>query len=138
MPAGTVVNYSLWNSSQVITYSAGDTETVYPYKRKYALSDDGLNFKVPDLRNMSIRALRYSDSTSDSERITQGPGGYQNQQIRAHKHGLDLTLGDDNNGNFIDNSNNPSDMGHYITETDDYGGAETRGNNAGMIPQIII
>lgn len=149
MQTGTVVTYALWNSSQTITYAEDDIETIYPYKGFFALSDDGLNFKVPDLRNLSVRALRYSDSTTDDTRITQGAGGYQLQSIRKHNHNINTS----NSGGSSSDTTDPvrsslegtintrggegSDktISQYI---DPAGSIETRATNIGLIPLIII
>lgn len=148
MPVGEVVTYTQWNSSQSIEYLKEDDisglntvitrKTVYPYKGFYALSDDGTKFKVPDKRNRFIRALKNMDSTTDTERLTQLAGGYQVDSFLRHTH-------------FSDNSNNVSGFGKPTTGNDptegawlETGGAsaasgiETRGENDGMYPLIII
>lgn len=145
MPAGEVVTYTQWGSSQSVIYLIEDDQTgndkphgyktVYPFKGFFALSDDSTKFKIPDLRNRFIRAL---NGSVDSERITQGAGGYQIDSFLKHFH-------------WMDNSNNVAGYGKPTTGNDPtegpwletYGaggasGLETRGENIGMFPLIII
>lgn len=140
MPAGVVVSYTLWNSSTTI-----DSIILYPYRGKYALSDDTLNFRVPDFRNRMVRGIKYSDDSSDSERIVQGAGGFQNQNIKAHNH----TIATSNSDRSDDDNADPvrAGLGGTVNtrggEGDDntigeFGGLETVPSNNGMIPLVII
>lgn len=146
MPAGEVVNYTQWNSSQTIDYVLCDdqngndevygTKTVYPYKGFYALSDDGTKFRVPDLRNKFIRALRDTTGTiDDTERVTQLAGGYQVDQFKKHPHNVPTSQGESGVGKFV-SGNNASEADQVFTEWS--GGNETRGENIAMFPLIII
>lgn len=146
MPSGEVVTYTQWNSSQLINYLIEDdqvgnnqvhsTKLVYPFKGFFALSNDGTKFRIPDLRNKFIRSL--SNVSPDPERVTQGAGGYQVDSLLRHFH-------------WFNNSNNVGGYGKATTGNDptegpwlETGGAsaasgnETRGENIGMIPLIII
>lgn len=140
MPAGAVVSYTLWNSSTTV-----DGETIFHYRGKYALSDDTLHFRVPDFRNRMVRGLRYSDATSDSERLVQGAGGFQNENIKAHNH----TIATSNSDRSDDDNADPvrSGLGGTVNtrggEGDsntigEFGGLETVPSNNGMIPLVII
>lgn len=145
MPVGEVVTYTVWNQSVAIPYVFEDTQagtdqiieskTVTPNKAYFALSDDGTHFRVPDLRNKFIRALRFTNGFSDDERYTQGAGGYQIDQFKKHNHQSD-------NSNNVGGFGKPT-TGNDATEgpwliTGGTGWTETRGENIGQIPLIII
>lgn len=131
MQVGTVISYATYAASQVI-----NGVTVFPNKGKFAISNDGTHFKLPDLRNSSVRFLRYSDGTTDTERITQGAGGYQHFEIQSHDHPFVVKQGDDNNGLFYDDSSSHK-LPDVIYRTGFTGGIETRQLNNAQIPLII-
>ena len=146
MPTGEVVSYTQWNSSQTVDYVFYDTQdgddevygtkTVYPYKGFFALSDDGTKFRVPDLRNRFIRSLRDTSGTiTDTERVTQLAGGYQIDQFKKHPHNVNTSEGQEGVGKFT-TGNNASEPDQVFTKMS--GGNETRGENIGMFPLIII
>jgi hypothetical protein len=146
MPVGEVVTYTQWNSNQTVDYIVADdqsgndqviaTKVVYPYKGYFALSDDGTKFKVPDLRNRFIRALsNTSDSTPDPFRVTQLAGGYQVDSFTKHSHNVDTSQGEDGVGKFTTGNNADEPEVVYTKAT---GNSETRGENVGMFPLIII
>lgn len=148
MPTGTVVDYTTWGAAVTMEYTKWDkvgltdvdaeTKVVYPNKCLFALSGDGSKFKVPDLRNMFIRALKNSDGSSDSERYSPAVGSYQIDSFRKHSHkALNLSKYKTKHDGFDDVSlqTPPNDTVVNIGGT---GGTETRGENAGLIPQIIF
>ena len=146
MPTGEVVTYTQWNSSQTIDYVLCDdqdsddsvygTKTVYPYKGFYALSDDGTKFRVPDLRNKFVRALRdITGTVTDTERVTQLAGGYQVDQFKKHPHNVNTSQGQEGVGKFT-TGNNADEPDQVFTNWS--GGNETRGENIGMFPLVII
>ena len=123
---GTVLDYTTWATTQTI-----DGVAVAINKGKFALKGDGLKFKVPDLRNLSIRAL--NGTGTDTERRSQGPGGYQYNDVQPHKHGSGIyKIG--TAGHFSYGSGG----GWILGTTDNSGGLETRPSNIGLIPLIII
>lgn len=148
LEVGQVVTFAQWNSSVVI-----NGITLYPYKGFFALSDDGLSFKVPDWRNKSIRALKDSNLTADAERLQQGAGGLQNEAIGPHRHFV-ANVHSDTTGEALDATKYLDAQGEVngdfkytlhgnstaptigLTSTGN-GGIETRGINIGMIPLII-
>lgn len=150
MPAGSVVSYAVWAQSQVI-----NGITIYPNKGKFAISNDGLSIKLPDWRNMSMRALRYSDNTADTERISQGSGGLQNQAVQKHQH-FTINNHSDSTGNgltalnYLTFQGEKAGIGDFkytlfasndlptLGLTSEGQGPETRGINYGLIPMIII
>lgn len=145
MPAGSVVTYLVWNSGFNVQDSAGViNDIVNPYKGFYAISPDGLSFKVPDLRNRFIRGLANSTGSADVERMTNGAGGFQWQSIRQHNHSINTT--DSNNsgaagadpvrGSITGSVNTRGGFGAGKT-IGQYGLTETRPVNIGMIPLII-
>lgn len=146
MPVGEVVTYSQWGSSQTVDYILEDdqignnqvvgTKVVYPYKGYFALSNDGTKFKVPDLRDRFIRGLsNTTDSTPDPSRVTQLAGGYQVDSFTKHSHNVDTSIGDEGVGKFTTGSGASEPAVVYTKST---GGSETRSENIGMFPLIII
>lgn len=138
METGTVVTYTQWNSSVEI-----DGETVFPYKGFFGLSPDSSHFRVPDLRNMMIRGL--NGITTDSERLTQGPGGLQLQEQKRHGHSIATT----NSANSFSDTADPirGSLGGTVNTRGqagdsntigEFGGLETRPTNVGLIPLIIL
>jgi hypothetical protein len=126
MESGTVVDYTTWAQTTVIL-----GVTYYKNRAKFALSGDGTMFKVPDLKNLFIRAL--NGTGSDSQRITQGPGGMQRQDLMPHKHGTNIANTNNGTGFTFGGGGVPGRIG----TTTDFDGAETRPTNAGLIPMII-
>ncbi|MES2428248.1 MAG: hypothetical protein V4560_14810 [Bacteroidota bacterium] len=116
MQVGTIATYAQATSSD--------------YNGYYAISLDGLNFKVPDLRNRFVRAL--NGTGTDTERVTQGPGGYQEMQLQAHTHTYTKTISGNSYGD------NSTDQADQTATTSSTGGIETRPKNIGLIPLIII
>lgn len=149
MPVGEVVTYTQWNSTQTITYLTEDdvsglngvwgTKTVYPYKGFFAISNDGTKFKIPDLRNKFIRALsNTTDSTPDPLRATQLAGGYQIDAFLKHEH---RSNNSNNVGGFgKPTTGNDPQEGPWLVTGGAAGadGSETRPENIGMFPLIII
>lgn len=81
------VTYTQYNSSTNILVGSA-LKTKYPYKGFFAVDTGAGTFKVPDMRNMSVRTLKYFDGTSDSTRLSQGGGGFQSEEIIEHNHEL--------------------------------------------------
>jgi hypothetical protein len=138
--SGVVKTYTQWAATATVNGVAG----VSINKGFFALSNDGLKFKVPDLRNKFVRGLKNNLGT-DTERVENKPGGYQDSMFKEHGHDL-LTGGDgtpaDPGKTLIRQSYNgdgytsgASSLGPYVEEV---GGVETRGENIGLIPMIII
>lgn len=134
----TTVTEAQWASSVVV-----DGKTIYPYKGFFARDDVAGTIRVPDDRNRFVRALLAD--TGDSERQTQGAGGYQIDKFKEHSHDV-ITTGDQagvDPGRSLQRADNPGDgysegasvTGPYIEEA---GGAETRPENTGLIPLICI
>lgn len=140
LPSADVVNETLWATSQLITYIAnGDAsvqeqKTVYPYKGLFARTDTGTpTIRVPDMRNMHVRALKYLDTTSDTQRIVNKPGGYQVDTFKSHTH-KEALWNESGNSNLASGGNH--NEGTYAVKA--AGGTETRGENQGFIPLLII
>lgn len=115
---------------QVGTIATYAQATSTDYNGYYAISLDGLSFKVPDLRNMFIRAL--NGTGTDTERVTQGPGGYQEMDLQAHAHEYVKTVAGNSYGD------DSTDQADSTVLTGSTGGLETRPKNIGLIPLIII
>jgi hypothetical protein len=87
LPEEMKVSYTDWNHSQSVVIG-GVTKFYSKNKGKFAIDTINGKFKFPDARAMSFRALLQFDGTTDSERLSQGSGGLQTQQIISHDHGL--------------------------------------------------
>jgi len=142
LQVGQVLTYVQWASTVLIDGVAKEV-----YKGFFALSGDGTKFKVPDLRNRSIRALRYSDNTVDADRYGTKGGGYQHDQNKAHGHRVNTGggAGSANPGrSLVRQSYNGDTYGAEGTGTSSWGpyievvgGTEVRNINIGLVPQII-
>jgi len=143
MPSGLVKTYTQWAA----TATVNGVTNVPINKGFFAISNDGLNFKVPDLRNKTIRALKNNGGT-DTERVANIAGGYQDGMIKAHSHrvnttgnqsgvdpGLALQRSSMNGDGYDTSGTGLGSLGPYIESV---GGIETRVENIGLIPMIII
>lgn len=82
-----IVTYAEWNTTQSKTI--GDITRVYYVNRgKVAVDTVAGKLKVPDLRGQSFRVLSNYTGITDTERMTQGPGGRQAFEVAKHKHGI--------------------------------------------------
>lgn len=130
--AGEVVNETTWQTSQVI-----DGITTYPNKGKWMR--EGLNFRPPDMRSMTIKGLSATDGTVTG-------GRYENQATLAHYH----FIANDQDGGTPYLSTNHSTGGNLgygfngsNTVPDKYrtssvGGSQNIVNNIGQYPLICI
>jgi hypothetical protein len=140
-----------WNETQ--TYEAGRQYkngipligsgtiiTYYKNRGKYVVDDiSTMTFRVPDERGQSFRVLKDFDGTTDPERMTQGAGGRQAQEILKHRHHLHHGRGGDidnniNGGAWITPDVNPLDD-EQVREA---GGIENRVDNTGKYALIYI
>lgn len=125
-----------WGYAQVI-----DGKTVYPYKGFFARDDVAATptIRVPDDRNRFIRALLAD--TGDTDRTTQGAGGYQVDSVGDFSADVTLTkgfsyTGSPNNTIVGNGSNTPQSK--VIAMTFDTGYSQTKPENIGMIPLLCI
>lgn len=130
-----------WGFSQVV-----DGETIYPNKGKFARDDVGGTIRVPDDRDRAMIALKNTDGSSDSERVSQGAGGFQQNKFKQHYHesGTETHTPSE----FRRGAVHPIRAwpGSAITtnfqaSTDDAkvgGGVKTRMDNTGMLPLLIV
>lgn len=129
LPAGAVVNYTTWNTSQVL-----DGVTRYPYKGFFARDDGAGTFRVPDIRTQTFKALSATDGSINA-------GRYENQEMLAHNHNLRggfIYGGYDGGGNQfwrIRNLTDPYSTDEVIEEN---GGSDNIVNNIGLYPLICI
>lgn len=153
LPPGQVVTEVQWASSVTIN---GDTK--YPYKGFWARDDLNGTFRVPDDRGKTERAL-LSDS-GDTERVTQGPGGFQN--AKTSMKGVTIGIRDGSGGSSTgtisgtgfsgQDSYKTTPNGGFITENagtqyhirfnnsgDGFSGTdENRNDNTGKIPLVVV
>lgn len=147
---GLVVTEAVWAGFTIDTLTG---DTIYPYKSFFARDNVGGTIRVPDDRNKSIRSLLAD--TGDTDRATQGPGGYQHYRtgMKAVKVGVrdgaggssTGTLsgtgfsGQDNYSSFITENGSTQNHIRFNNASDAYTGAnETRSSNVGLIPLIRI
>ncbi len=141
LPTGNVLDYTTWALSQTVTHLQNEdgtvqaTKTVYPNKGMFARNDVSGKFKVPDMRNMFIRALTSVTGGADSERLQSKPGGYQIDALMSHTHKIGGLWNETGGGNPAGGSTFNETPNFVIKKT---GGAETRGENIGLLPQIGI
>jgi len=142
LPFMNTVTYTQFNAVIVV-----DGDNTFAYRGFFAVSNDNLKFKVPDLRNTSIRALKFLDNTVDAQRTTQKSGGYQHNTNKSHGHYM--FGGPDNNGNpyAAGGHSTGGNLGYGIWGTNGLpnskltgpsGGIEARSNNIGQIPLVIF
>lgn len=82
-----IVTYAEWNLS--VNKTIGDITRTYFYNRgKVAVDIVAGKLKVPDLRGQSFRVLSNYTGITDTERMSQGPGGRQAFEVAKHKHGI--------------------------------------------------
>lgn len=126
MNANATTDYATWAASTTV-----DSKVVYPNKGQFAVDLVNTKFKVPDLRNQFIRALKMD---TDAERLVNEPGGFQIEKFKSHKHGLDVPPNASAGGlNPYMRGNDSGDA-----ETKAAGGTETRPDNIGLIPLIVL
>lgn len=147
LPLITTVTYAQFDSVTNILNEIGYSENVQTYKGYFAISNDNTKFKVPDLRNKSIRFLKYLDNTNDIDRVTQKSGGYQHDINKRHRHwmfgspddgGSPYTAGGHSTGGNLGYgmwgcSNEPAS-----NRTAFSGSTDAKVKNIGQIPLIIF
>lgn len=140
-----------FSGGQVISEGTGSTQwgystivngkIIYPNKGKFARDDIGETIRVPDMRNMGLRGLKYLDGTTDSERESQGPGGYQIDSVGSFTGIFPIPKGNSytgapNNDIFGNGSNNPEIRNLSMDVDTDKD--ETRMENIGLIPLLCV
>jgi len=135
LPAAQAVNYTTWASNKgLFAINAANPLDI--------------KFKVPDDRDMFIRGLRTMDGVTNTDRVNNIPGGFQNDaldftnvttEIREGSGGSGTGpiqnkgfSGQDNLAAWVNGSANIKYSGAGITTTG------TRPDNIGMIPLILI
>jgi hypothetical protein len=142
LPVAQVKSYVDWASSTNANYvvdqdgSVQYQKTIYPHKGFFAKDAVNGKFKVPDMRNMFVRALKALDSVdaSDTERTTNKPGAYQIDAFRKHNHEAGGLWNENHTGKFASGGN--FNEGEF--DVQEAGGTETRGENIGLIPLIVV
>lgn len=102
---------------------------------QFAIHSTLKKFRMPFTVYMTERGLHnfLTAGSGDPEREVPYPGGFQEEAIMEHDHGLRLKLGDDENGNYIDNSNDSTQRGLFLGTTEKAGGPENRTRNIGVV-----
>lgn len=143
VPLGQKVSYAVFDTTTVI-----NGETVYAKRGFYAVDLVNNKFKVPDLRNTSVRFLK-NIGGADATRVDNVPGGYQHHDVGAHKH-TGLTAENTShasassiqavpNVKLLVNTSAGSVTSVSQAETGVYNtGGETVTRNVGLIPVVLI
>lgn len=123
----SLVDKSIWETA---TETLSGRTIERPYRGCWHRGDGSTTFGVPDLMNTFIRGL-LSEVGSDSERILNKAGGYQDDMLKAHDHTI-------HQGNSFTGSGGGGTVGRgsvapNIFQTDSFGGIETRPGNVGML-----
>lgn len=135
LPAGATVNDTVWNTSQ----EEPDGQTSYPNNGKWMR--EGLNFRPPDMRSKSVKAIAATDGSIVS-------GGYDHQQLASHYH----FIANDQDGGTPYLSTNHSTGGNlgygfngsstvpdkYRTGDSNIGGSTNKVNSTVLFPLICI
>lgn len=139
LPAGAVVSYATWNTSVV----QPDGQTTYPNKGKWARDDSAGTFRVPDIRDQSVKALSAVDGS-----IVAGRYGHQTLMNHGHYMGSPVDSGGNpylstnhNTGGNFSYGLNGSTTAPSQFQTGDpigIGGALNAVNNIGQYPLICI
>lgn len=126
LPASSVVNETTWQTTAL----QADGQTVAINKGKWMR--EGLNFRVPDLRNQVLKGI-------DDSLIS---GRYEHQEIMGHDHDLRGSFsygGYDGGGNTFFRIRNLTDGFDTASKVvSDAGGSSNIVNNTGLYPQIYI
>lgn len=122
-----------------------DGETIYPNKGKFARDDVGGTIRVPDDRDRAMMALKNTDGSSDSERASQGPGGFQQNKFRQHYHqtGTETHTPAEFRRGTVHSIRawGGTITTNFASSTDDAstgGGTKTRMDNTGMLPLLKV
>lgn len=137
LPASQITTMLTWGSAVTI-----DGVEEYPYKGMFAVDTGSGTFRVPDMRNRSVRAL--SLSGSDLTRLPNYAGGFQLDKIRDFRsgdfkrilkmNGVETVRDVDN----INSSGTEPNLVHSYAIPDAMFGLQTVPRNIGFIPQIVI
>lgn len=137
LPSDQVKDYTTWNQTTTV-----DGRTVSANKGFFALDLVNSKFKVPDLRNSFIRALKLSGT--DATRLTDKAGGWQSDNIRRQnkqgtKQGFVNFTGSNTIAGTVDSTTTPGRQYSLVDFADAPGdGEDTNPSNHGFIPQITI
>lgn len=142
LPAAQIKSYSDWSISTTPNYvvdqdgGAEYTKAIFPNKGFFAVDNVNSKFKVPDMKNMFIRSLKTFDSVdaSDTERTSNKPGAYQIDAFRKHSHEAGGLWNESGTAHIA--SGGTSNEGEFRLQRS--GGEETRGENIGLIPLIVV
>ncbi len=134
---------SLQGQNSVVSETAWNTQV--GNKGFFTLGTNSTNFRVPDLRSMFIRGLDLSAGITYG-RLSENPGGYESDEIKAHTHSMTNKVGalTANNITGLDVKSGGSGRGPDLNgnaslekNTLPTGGTETRPKNIGLIPYLL-
>ncbi len=134
LPVGVACDLADWNTSATV-----NGKTKYPNRSRYGLDSIAEEFRVPHLANLGVRFLKASGVT-DTERVNDVPGGYQDDMYLAHTHTVTPPDSNDIAGYGKSATGNSAHEGTGIAtfNTGSSGGTETRMENFGQIPLIYL
>jgi hypothetical protein len=134
LPVGQACDLADWNTSATV-----NGKTKFPNRSRYGIDTLAEQFRVPHLANLGIRYLKASGST-DTERVNDVAGGYQDDMYLAHVHSVYPPDSNDQAGFGKTTTGNSAGEGTGITpyNTASSGGTETRMENYAQIPLIYL
>jgi hypothetical protein len=137
LPVGVVItNLTTWNTSASV-----NGKTKYPNRSRYGIDTIAETFRVPHLANLGVRFLK-ADVSTDTERVNDIPGGYQDDMYLAHDHDYKRprtdTVGTQYEANRMRSDNSRGLWTGDTVQTEESGGTETRMENFGQIPLIYL
>jgi len=136
LPVGVAVVLSSWNTSASV-----NGKTKYPNRSRFGIDTISETFRVPDLSNLGVRFLK-ADVSTDTERVNDVAGGYQDDMFAEHLHTWERprtdTVGTQYETNRMRSDNSRGLWTGDEQDTGETGGVETRMENYGQIPLIYL
>lgn len=114
-----------------------------PYRGCFSSGDGTTTFRLPDLLSVALRGV-LSETGTDPNRHLNKPGGYQDDAIESHQHGLphyknDTSGGDQPNTLYLGNDHGAFPLGSEEYKTGSAGNSpETRMENVGVLWVINV
>lgn len=118
----SLVSEAIWQTGSVLVQG----RTVFnPYRGCFSTGDGSTSFRVPLLRDMSLRGKK-DNTTTDPERHYNHPGGYQRHEFQSHQHHTGPWNKASGRGNEV-GGNTPSGIDDNNLSTEYRVGAMTEG-----------
>jgi hypothetical protein len=136
LPVGVAVTLSAWNNTASV-----NGKTKYINRARWGIDTISETFRFPAPQNLAVRYLK-GDVSTDTERVNDIPGGYQDDMYLAHDHDYKRprtdTIGTQYEANRMRSDNSRGLWTGDTVQTEESGGEETRMENFGQIPLIYL